>query len=223
MDESQEKKEAPTIMEQMGGVSGLISSTLPILILIPVNARWGLMPALMAAMGVACGVFLWRIIRRENLQPAFSGLIGVGIGAAIAWFTGDAKGFFLYGIWMSLLYAAIFFISVIIRWPAVGVVWKGINGDGMSWRTNKKARYTYDIATIGWGLVFLVRFLIQKFFYDADATNSLAVAKILTGWPLTGIMMLVSVWAVRRANVAIKQADGEEPTPRPQESKDMNE
>ena len=49
MDESQEKKEAPTIMEQMGGVSGLISSTLPILILIPVNARWGLMPALMAA------------------------------------------------------------------------------------------------------------------------------------------------------------------------------
>jgi len=127
VDESQEKKEAPTIMEQMGGVSGLISSTLPILILIPVNARWGLMPALMAAMGVACGVFLWRIIRRENLQPAFSGLIGVGIGAAIAWFTGDAKGFFLYGIWMSLLYAAIFFISVIIRWPAVGVVWKGIN------------------------------------------------------------------------------------------------
>ena len=110
MDESQEKKEAPTIMEQMGGVSGLISSTLPILILIPVNARWGLMPALMAAMGVACGVFLWRIIRRENLQPAFSGLIGVGIGAAIAWFTGDAKGFFLYGIWMSLLYAAIFFV-----------------------------------------------------------------------------------------------------------------
>ena len=173
MDESQEKKEAPTIMEQMGGVSGLISSTLPILILIPVNARWGLMPALMAAMGVACGVFLWRIIRRENLQPAFSGLIGVGIGAAIAWFTGDAKGFFLYGIWMSLL--------------------------------------------------FLIRFLIQKFFYDADATNSLAVAKILTGWPLTGVMMLVSVWAVRRANAAIKQADGEEPTPRPQESEDMNE
>ena len=103
------------------------------------------------------------------------------------------------------------------------MVWKGINGDGMSWRANKKARYTYDIATIGWGLVFLIRFLIQKFFYDADATNSLAVAKILTGWPLTGVMMLVSVWAVRRANAAIKQADGEEPTPRPQESEDMNE
>ena len=73
MDESQEKKEAPTIMEQMGGVSGLISSTLPILILIPVNARWGLMPALMAAMGVACGVFL--VAHHPQGKPA-AGIFG---------------------------------------------------------------------------------------------------------------------------------------------------
>ena len=172
--------------------------------------------------GGACGVFLGAS-SQGNLQPAFSGLIGVGIGAAIAWFTGDAKGFFLYGIWMSLLYAAIFFISVIIRWPAVGVVWKGINGDGMSWRANKKAAIpTTSPPSVG-AWCFSLGSSSKKFFYDADATNSLAVAKILTGWPLTGVMMLVSVWAVRRANAAIKQADGEEPTPRPQESEDMNE
>ena len=91
---------APTLLEQMGGLGGLVSSTLPILVLIPVNNRFGLMWALIASLTVAIAIFVWRLARRENLQPAISGLLGVAIGAAFALFTGDAKAYFLYGIWM---------------------------------------------------------------------------------------------------------------------------
>lgn len=135
----------PTLLEQMGGLSGLISSTLPILVLVPVNNLWGLTPAMVAAIGVAVAVGIWRLLRKENLQPAISGVFVVLIGAAIAWWTGDAKGYFLYGIWISLIYGIIAVISILVKWPLIGVAWKGINGEGMSWRHDSSVRRAYEI------------------------------------------------------------------------------
>lgn len=194
----------PTLLEQMGGLGGLFSSTLPILVLIPVNNRWGLLPALAASLAVAAAIFVWRLVRKDNLQPAISGLMGVAIGAAFAYFTGDAKGYFLYGIWMSLLFAVVFIASSLVGWPAVGVIWKGLNGDGMVWRTVPKARRAYHVATLAWAVVFTARFVVQRGFYNADDATALAAAKILMGWPLTGIVMLVTVWAVRHASKALE-------------------
>ncbi|MCK7663126.1 DUF3159 domain-containing protein [Corynebacterium sp. CCM 9185] len=195
------------MLEQMGGLGGLVSSTLPILVLIPVNNRFGLIWALTASLAVAVAIFTWRLARRENLQPAISGLFGVAIGAAFALFTGDAKAYFLYGIWMSLLFAVVFLTSVVVRWPMVGVAWRGLNGHDMTWRLIPGARRAYSGATIAWSLVFLARFLVQWNLYEADATNALAVARIAMGWPLTGVAALLTVWAVRHASKAMAAAE----------------
>ncbi|MEZ2121168.1 MULTISPECIES: DUF3159 domain-containing protein [unclassified Corynebacterium] len=216
---------APTLLEQMGGLGGLVSSTLPILVLIPINNRFGLMWALLASLSVALVVFSWRLARKENLQPAISGLVGVAIGAAFALFTGDAKAYFLYGIWMSLLFAVVFLGSVVVRWPMVGVTWRGLNGHDMSWRNVPGARRAYTWATVAWAAVFLARFIVQRHLYDADATNALAVARIAMGWPLTGVAALLTVWAVRRASAAIEAAyPAEESTGRglPQDDSEVN-
>lgn len=199
-------EEEPTLLEQMGGLSGLVASTLPILVLIPVNNRFGLLPALGAALGVALAVAVVRLVRKENMQPAISGLFGVAIGAGIAWYTGDAKGYFLYGIWVSLVFGIAFLISIAARWPAVGVIWRGINGEDMTWRTNKLALRMYDLATGAWALVFFSRFFVQNNLYNQDATNTLAAVKLIMGWPLTGLVTLVTIWAVRRANAAQEEA-----------------
>lgn len=196
----------PTILEQMGGLSGLVASTLPILVLIPVNNRFGLLPALAAALGVALAVAAVRLVRKENMQPAISGLIGVAIGAGIAWYTGDAKGYFLYGIWVSLVFGIVFVVSIAARWPAVGVIWRGINGEDMSWRDHKFALRMYDLATGAWALVFFARFFVQNNLYNRDATTMLAAVKLIMGWPLTGLVTLLTVWAVRRANNAQEEA-----------------
>ncbi|MDD7586624.1 MAG: DUF3159 domain-containing protein, partial [Corynebacterium glucuronolyticum] len=135
-----DEDDAPSLLDQMGGLSGLIATTLPIVVYVPANSFFGLTTAIVAALGVAALVFVWRLVRKETLQPAVSGFLGVIFCAAIAWFMGDAKGFFLYGIWMSLLYAVIFVISILVRWPAVGVIWKGIKGDGFGWRKFPRAR-----------------------------------------------------------------------------------
>lgn len=206
--DANESQAEPTLLEQMGGLSGLVSATLPVLVLIPVNNFFGLGPALAAALGVAVAIAIWRVLRKETLQPAISGLLGVALCAAIAWFTGDAKGYFLYGIWMSLALCIAAVLSILFRWPAVGVIWKGINGEEMQWQKITPARRAYAIATGGWAVIFLARFIVQRAIYDADATTALGVTRILMGWPLTLLVTALTVWMVRRADTAVEDATG---------------
>ncbi|OUJ24718.1 DUF3159 domain-containing protein [Corynebacterium sp. LaCa117] len=206
--DANESQAEPTLLEQMGGLSGLVSATLPVIVLIPVNNFFGLGPALAAALGVAVAIAIWRVLRKETLQPAISGLLGVALCAAIAWFTGDAKGYFLYGIWMSLALCIAAVLSILFRWPAVGVIWKGINGEEMQWQKITPARRAYAIATGGWAVIFLARFIVQRAIYDADATTALGVTRILMGWPLTLLVTALTVWMVRRADTAVEEATG---------------
>lgn len=203
-----EKKpiEEQTLLEQMGGWQGLVSTTLPILVLVPVNSKWGLGPALIAALSVALLILVWRVIRKETIQPAISGFLGVAFCAAIAWFTGDAKGYFLYGIWASLVFAVVALATVLFKWPAVGVIWKGINGEDMAWQQVARARRSYSIATLGWVVIFLARFFVQNNLYNSADTATLGIVRIIMGWPLTGVVTILTIWMVRRANKAVEEA-----------------
>lgn len=195
------------LLEQMGGVSGLVASTVPVAVLVPVNAAWGLGPALAAAVAVALGVFLWRLSRRETLQPAVSGLFAVLIGAGIAFLVGDAKGYFLYGIWYSAVAAVAFAASMLLRRPAVGLIWEGISGRGAAWLARRRIRGAYQVATGAWTAVFAARFAVQQGFYNAGDVTWLGIARILMGWPLTGLVLLVTVWAIRRARALEEAAE----------------
>lgn len=189
----------PTLLEQMGGLSGLIYSSLPVLVFVPVNSLRGLTAAIWASLGVAAAILVWRLVRRGPIQPAISGFLGVGVCAFIAYRMGEAKGFFLFGIYASLVYGGAFLLSLVVRWPLAGVIWGALNGHGTGWRSDKRAMRLYDIATAVWALVFVARYLVQNHLYAANSTGLLAVARIAMGWPLTAVAALVTFWAVRKA------------------------
>ncbi len=214
---SQQQQES--LLEQVGGISGLIYSTVPILVFVPVNAVFGLTVALWSALGAATVILLWRLLTGAKLQPAITGFFGVGISAFIAYRTGDAKGYFLFGIYTSLLYGGVFALSILIRRPLVGVIWGALNGTGGKWRDAARARTAYDLATVAWTAVFVGRYLVQNQLYDSDRTGWLAVARIAMGWPLAVVAMAVTVWAIRRADAAVIAAtdpgpQAEDPTDR---------
>ncbi|GGK40919.1 DUF3159 domain-containing protein [Nocardia camponoti] len=188
-----------TLLEQLGGLSGLIYSTLPVLVFVPVNSFANLTVAIWSSLGIAAAILGWRLFRHEPIQPAISGFLGVGLCAFIAHRTGEAKGFFLFGIYASLVYAGAFALSILFRWPLVGVIWGALNGHGTAWRADRRIRKLYDLATAVWVVVFGARYLVQSQLYDTDHTGWLAAARIAMGWPLTAIALAVTVWAVRRA------------------------
>ena len=201
--EPRQKLDGRALLAQMGGLSGLIYSSLPVLVFVPVSTKFGLMAAIYAALGVAALVLGWRLIRRDSLQPAISGFIGVGISALVAYVVGESKGYFLLGIWSSLVYAAVFALSVVIRRPAVGYVWAWVNARDRDWRGVRKAVFAFDLATCTWVLVFGARFVVQHRLYDSDQTGLLGVARIAMGWPLTAVAALVTYLAIRTAQQAL--------------------
>ncbi|MET0897118.1 MAG: DUF3159 domain-containing protein [Mycobacterium sp.] len=202
-------------MDQMGGLAGLIYSSLPVVAFVPVSSAFGLMPAIISALVIAALILCWRLYRKDTVQPAISGFIGVGFCALIAYLMGEAKGYFLYGIWMSLLWAAVFAVSVVIRRPVAGYLWGWIGGKGQDWRSVRGAVRAFDLATLTWVLVFGSRFVVQHHLYDADQTGWLGFARIAMGWPLTAVAALVTYLAIKAAQRAIDATaaptDGPEP------------
>ncbi len=194
---------AHAVLDQMGGISGLIYSSLPVVAFVPVSSAFGLVPAIVSALAVAALILVWRLIRRDSIQPAISGFFGVGVCALIAYFVGESKGYFLLGIWTSLLWAVVFTLSVLIRRPVVGYVWGWVNSHDRGWRDVRRAVLAFDIATMFWVAVFASRFVVQHHLYDADQTGWLGVARIAMGWPLTAVAALVTYLAIRVAQRAV--------------------
>jgi hypothetical protein len=52
--------------------------------------------------------------------------------------------------------------------------------------------------------VFGARFVVQHWLYATNQVGWLAFARIAMGWPLTAIAVLVTVWAVRKADLRQK-------------------
>ncbi|KAA9153326.1 DUF3159 domain-containing protein [Amycolatopsis acidicola] len=203
-DEKAEDKNEATLLEQMGGVSGLLYSSLPVVVFVLANAFFGLQAGIWSSLASAVAIAVLRLVRKEPLQPAISGFFGVAIAAFIAYRTGSAKGFFLFGIWASLVYCGVFLGSVLVRWPLAGVIWNFLNGTGSAWHKDKPSRFGYDIATLTLAAVFAARFVVQRWLYNADHTGWLAFAKIAMGYPLYALALLVVVWAVRRSDKRLK-------------------
>ncbi|MDF1901863.1 DUF3159 domain-containing protein [Mycolicibacterium smegmatis] len=193
------------VLEQMGGISGLIYSSLPVVVFVPVSSLFGLTAAIVSALAVATLILIWRLIRRDSVQPAISGFFAVGVSALIAYMVGESKGYFLLGIWSSLIYAVVFGISVLIRRPVVGYIWGWVHTDDAGWRDVRKAVRAFDIATLTWVAVFGSRFVVQNHLYDADETTWLGVARIAMGWPLTAVAALVTYLAIRSAQRAVRE------------------
>lgn len=193
---------SPTLLERMGGVSGLVYASLPTLAYVIANAIAGLDAAVVVSIGFSVGLIVVRLLRKQPIQPAVSGLLGVVIAALIAYYTGSAENYFLPGIWFSLAMAAVFSVSLVVRRPLVGVIWSLLRSAGpdRSWRTDTVALHAFDVATLAFVALFAARFVVQQWLYDGGFSGWLAFARIAMGYPLLGAVSVIVYWAIRRAN-----------------------
>src|SRR5512142_2337279 len=86
--------------EQLGGVRGLIESSIPITAFVLLNIVgsrthwWSLTVSLVVSVVAALGLAVYRLSRREPVRHAVNGVFGILIGAAFAWRSGDARDFY---------------------------------------------------------------------------------------------------------------------------------
>jgi uncharacterized protein DUF3159 len=186
--------------QQLGGVRGLIESSVPVVVFVLANLLWSLTPALVSAALTAVGMAVYRLLRRESVRHAVNGLLGVLVGVLVAWRTGNAKDFYLPGILLSTVYAVAMLASVAARRPLVGWIWSIVLGGGsMRWRDEPRLLRTFGWLTVLWAAIYVVKVVVQTGLYLADSVNALGVARLALGYPPYLLLLAVTVWAVRRA------------------------
>lgn len=204
------------IISQIGGVRGLIDSGLPIIVFITVNSFSSLRVAVWSALAAGAILFVLRLARRENVQQAISGFLGVAIAAFIAGQTGEARDFFLPTLWSTSAFALAFLVSALVRWPLVGVIaellWPttGLQ-EGKAWRSHRGLMRTYTWLTLLWAAVYLARIAVQGSLYLANEVTLLGTARLVMGWPVTALEAVLTVYVVRRVRQQIKPAESSYP------------
>lgn len=200
------RAETVLLERAIGGWRGVIDSGLPTAVFVTAYLVTGqqLTPSVVAAVVAGALIVIWRLIRRESLQQVAAGFVGVAISAAFSAWTGRAQDFFIPGLVTNIAYGTAFLVSVLVRWPLLGVVLGYLTGDGTSWRRDPGLRRTYAAASWIWVALFFSRIVVQLPLYLAGAVTALGVVKIIMGWPLflaaayLTYRLVGPVWAAKR-------------------------
>jgi hypothetical protein len=190
---------ADAVREQLGGIRGLVESSLPVLVFVIVNIATDLEPALWAAIGSAVLVATFRLVRRDSIRHAVNGLLAVGIAAFIASRTGRAADFYIINILRNTAGALVFLVSAAIRRPLVGYAWRFIAEIPADWRERPRLVRTFSLLSLVWAGMFAIRAAVQIPLWIQNNADALGIVSILLGWPLFGSALALTVWFGRRA------------------------
>jgi Protein of unknown function (DUF3159) len=183
----------------IGGPRGLAESVLPMTVFSVVWAfTHDIRTSVLAALVPSVLFTLWRLVAREPVTQALGGLLGIGLGAGIALFTGRAQDFFVPGIVKNLGYGALYAISSLVRYPLIGLLLGFTLGEGLHWRHVRERMRVYQQATWVWVGMFAVRALVQGRLYVKGDTTTLGFVNLLLGLPLFGVAVALTWLLVRR-------------------------
>jgi hypothetical protein len=201
------------LLDALGGRRGLVDTALPGIVFVVVFLARGreLNPALIGAIATGAVLLVLRLLRRDTIQYTLSGFVGVVIAAVVARTTGRAEDYFLPGLLLNGGLALTYLLSIVVRWPAIGVIVGPVTGEGMSWRQDPPRRAAYTQATWVFFAGQCLRAAIQTPLWLAGALGALAASKLVLGWPLLLLQVWIAYRLLRRVPPSIPKNAAAEP------------
>lgn len=188
-------------MELLGGRRGALESALPSVVFVITFLVSGSHMGWAVGAALATGAVLAaiRLARREKPVRVLAGLAGVAIAAVFAARTGNAANYFLPGLLANVASALIWAVSILGRWPLLGVIIGFAIGQKTSWRQDPDLMRAYSRASWIWAGSFLVRVLVNTPLYLTDNLVGLGIARVVLGWPMVLCVIAASWWVIRRS------------------------
>ena len=151
-----------------------------------------------AAVVVALAVAGWRLRGGDKPRAVLIGLLGVCVAAIIAVRTGRAENFFLLQILSNAASALFWSVSIVVRWPLLGVIVGAVLGQKTRWRKDPALLRAYSRGSWVWVLQYVARLAVFLPLYAAGQVFALGVARVALTWPLVAACLAVSWWVIRR-------------------------
>ena len=201
-----DKKEELNLLDEMGGPQGIADSSLPGLLFVAVYSLTSGNLKLAAITAVALGAVIGvvRMVRGESAKYAAAGFIGVAIAGFFATRTGKAEDFFLPGLLLNGGYALAYIISVLVRYPLMGVFIGPLIGEGMEWRKDPARVRLFSKVSWLWAGVFLLRLAVQLPLYFGGYLVALGIAKTVMGLPIFALALWLTYLILKREGLDLK-------------------
>jgi len=194
---------ADALVRAMGGVRGIVESVLPgLAFLVVYTFTAQLLWSLVAPVVIGVAALVVRLVRREPVLPALSGLGATAVCVALSLLTGRAQEFFVLGFWIDGLLVVVLLVSVLARRPLVGIIVGFLVEGGAEWVSSPRVIRLMRTLTLVWLALFAARLVVQLPLYLLGEVTWLGVTRLLMGVPLYGLL-LVATWLVVRAAFAV--------------------
>ncbi|MCP2260628.1 Protein of unknown function (DUF3159) [Streptoalloteichus tenebrarius] len=189
-----------SLAQLLGGRGAAVDATLPPVAFV---AGWLLADESVpvgAAAALAAGavVAVWRLTRGDRPRAVVLGMLGVAVAAMIALRTGRAVDFFLVQMASNAASALAWAVSIVIRWPLLGVVVGTALRQRTRWRRDPALLRAYSLASWVWVGQYVLRLAVFVPLWWAGAAVALSVARVALTWPLVAACLAVSWWVLRR-------------------------
>jgi hypothetical protein len=204
-----------SVYEAIGGVRGAIESVLPglaFVVAFVITRNLGL--TIIVSGAIALVSVIVRLISRQQVRSALTGVLSILVCLVWAWFSKDAKNFYLPGFLTNAVWIVILAVSLAVRIPGIGVVVEFIRTPVTSefrkwlaaWRSDARLVHAYVITTWVWIAMFAARLLVQLPLYLANSVGFLGTARLVMGVPLFALTIWVT-WVV--VSPQVRRTDAE--------------
>ena len=191
-----------SVLAGMGGWLGIVETILPSVLF---GTSFAISGEALISVTLAGGTSLifvfYRLLTKKSASSAVIGGLAVGLAAWLALRDGgQAVDYFIPGFITNAVYGSVLLISILVRWPIIGVLVEVLRGQKMTWRKNNRTLAIYSAITAFWVGFFSLRLAVQLPLYFAGNTELLATARVAMGPPLYALVILIT-WLMLRGTV----------------------
>lgn len=205
---SEHNQDRDKVMLALGGKKGLIDSGLPaVVFLVLFNVYKDLQLALTGAIILSVLLAIFRLAKKDTIQHAVSGLLGVLVCAFFAQRSGNASDFYIPKLLTNLGYGSTYLIGNLVGWPLLGVVLGPLLGENFLWRNDPLRKRVYIRASWIWVALFFGRIAVQYPIYRSGNVNLLGAVNLAMGYPLFFAAAYLSWLIIKTAPPVHKSAN----------------
>ncbi|MEU9507860.1 DUF3159 domain-containing protein [Micromonospora sp. NPDC048170] len=190
-----------TLADLLGGRRGAVDASLPPVAfalgwLLGGHSLWGGVGAAVLTGAALAG---WRLRRGDRPRSVLVGLLAVCVAALIALRTGRAEDFFLVQLLSNAASTLAWVVSIVVRWPLLGVVVGAVLGQRTRWRRDPALLRAYGRGSWVWAVSYVLRLAVFLPLWLGGQVLALTVARVALSWPLVAAVLAVSWVVVRRS------------------------
>lgn len=200
----------------LGGSRAAIEGSVPpIAFLIAWLASGGeLLTAVVWSLIASAVTLVPAIVQRRRPKAVVIGMLMTVIAAMIAYYTGEARNFFLIQLLSNAASALAWIVSIVIGWPFLGLIVGALIGTKARWRHDPVLLRAYRRASWIWVLQYVIRVVVFSVLWWLDETTWLAIMRAALTYPLIIACIAISGW-VLFASIPKSHPGIRKPLPRP--------